>query len=319
MAAGDSAPLLSIPGAPYPPGAQPAWYEGAGGLVLRAAFVPAPNAVGSVVINPGRTEPIEKYAEVVGELAVRGFNVLIHDWRGQGLSPRLLADPLRGHAAGFEVMVEDFRRLMALYETRLPGPRLVIGHSMGGCLTLAALAKGVGGFDAALLSAPMLGLKLGGRPVWQGRLAARAATLLGLGDRYVLGGPYDPLQFTFERYNLTHDEGRFQRMLAQIRAEPSLALGNVTWGWLNSAFSMMDWLGRDPSVSRIAIPLTALGAGEDSLVINAEVVRVIGRIPQARYLEIPGARHELMLETDAVRARFWAEFDRLAKGDVVGG
>jgi lysophospholipase len=43
---------------------------------------------GSVVVSPGRSEPIEKYFEVVQDLLDRGFVVLVHDWRGQGLSHR---------------------------------------------------------------------------------------------------------------------------------------------------------------------------------------------------------------------------------------
>ena len=50
----------------------------------------------SVVLFGGRGEFIEKYAtEVVGELLARGFAVLSMDWRGQGLSSRMLADPAK--------------------------------------------------------------------------------------------------------------------------------------------------------------------------------------------------------------------------------
>ncbi len=317
MSLGESAPLVSIPGAVFPPQAEAFWYEGEGGLRLRAALIPAPQARGSVVINPGRTEPIEKYVEVVGELHARGYSVLVHDWRGQGLSPRLLDDPLRGHAQGFEAFIKDLRRLLALTRGRLPGPRLVIGHSMGGCLTMLALAKGLGDFQAALLSAPMLGLKLDGRPAWQGRLIAAAMRALGRGGGYVMGIRTDPLGFEFERYGLTHDRLRFERMMAQVRAEPGLALGHITWGWLASALAAMAWLERDPSVARIAIPVTAVAAAEDSLVLNTAIPRVISRLPNGRYVEIEGAGHELMIEVDPVRARFWEEFERL-EGEVGG-
>ena len=44
---------------------------------------------GTVCIFPGRSEFIEKYFEVVGELRRRGFAVAVLDWRGQGGSGRL--------------------------------------------------------------------------------------------------------------------------------------------------------------------------------------------------------------------------------------
>ena len=38
---------------------------------------------GKVVLSGGRTEPIEKYFEVIEDLTGRGFVVLAHDWRGR--------------------------------------------------------------------------------------------------------------------------------------------------------------------------------------------------------------------------------------------
>src|SRR6478735_8712131 len=102
---GDAAPLVSIPEAPVPDHGTAEWFSGADGATLRAAlFRPAlilegGQPRGSVVVSPGRSEPIEKYFEVVQDLLDRGFVVLVHDWRGQGLSHRALPDRLKGHAA----------------------------------------------------------------------------------------------------------------------------------------------------------------------------------------------------------------------------
>ncbi|HEY2659031.1 MAG TPA: alpha/beta hydrolase [Caulobacteraceae bacterium] len=310
---GQPAPLLSFADAPFPPGTTAIWYEGAGGLPMRAAYAAAENPVGSVVLSPGRTEPIEKYVEVVGELVARGFCVLAHDWRGQGRSSRLLPDRLRGHAQGYEDFIEDFRRLMAAFDARLPHPRIAMGHSMGGCLTLTALAKGVGGFDAAILSAPMLGLNTGSTPAWLARALAGLMTGLGRGGDYVLGSVTDPYSTRFETDRLTHDHARYDRTRAQILADRDLALGNLTWGWLNSAFKAVDWLHRAPEVTRIALPLVVTGAELDTLVNNADQKAVTARVPGARYVEVAGAYHEILMETDAIRAQFWREFDRLVE------
>ena len=162
---GAPAPLISIPQAPAPGGADAEWFEGAGGARLRAALFPAAGQPrGSVVLSPGRTEPIEKYFEAIVELTGRGLQVLAHDWRGQGLSQRLLPDRLHGHAKGYQDFLEDYRKLLDAFGRRLPGPWIALSHSMGGCLTLLALAKGETRFQGAVLSAPMLGLALGGIP-----------------------------------------------------------------------------------------------------------------------------------------------------------
>jgi len=307
-----AAPLLSLPGAAFGAETRAFWYEGEGGLRLRAALCPARDPVGSVVLNPGRTEPIEKYVEVVAELNARGFTVLIHDWRGQGRSTRLLADALRGHADGFDPFLADFRRLLDRCEDDLPGPRLLLANSMGGALSLAALARGEARFSAALLSAPMLGLKAGDRPAWQARLAAGLMRRLGRGGDYVLGGATDPFAARFETHALTHDRARFDRALAHIQADRALGLGNVTWGWLSAAYRLTGQLSRPGALETIAVPVVILAAGEERLVSNAASQAMAARLPKGRYVEVPGAFHEIMMETDALRAPFWAEFDRLA-------
>lgn len=306
---GEAAPLLSLTEAPFPPGASAVWYAGRGGLPLRAAYVPVADPKGSVVLSPGRTEPIEKYVEVVGELVARGFCVLVHDWRGQGRSSRLLDDRLPGHAAGFDDFIEDYRLMIAAFEARLPHPRIAIGHSMGGCLTLMAVAKGVGGFDATLLSAPMLGINTGGVPTWLAKLLAGFMTASGKGGDYVLGSAVDPFAATFEADQLTHDRARYDRSRAQIVADPDLALGAPTWGWLSSAFKAVDWLSRAPEVARIALPVVIVAAAEDRLVLNAGLKKIAERIPGGRYVEAPGAFHEILMETDAIRGVFWDAFD----------
>ena len=57
------APLMGVPGAAPPPGGKGEWFRGAGGLRLRAAFwtpstLVASKPLGTVVVSPGRTEPI---------------------------------------------------------------------------------------------------------------------------------------------------------------------------------------------------------------------------------------------------------------------
>nr|MBA3812622.1 alpha/beta hydrolase [Caulobacteraceae bacterium] len=53
-------------------------------------------------------------------------------------------------------------------------------------------------------------------------------------------------------------------------------------------------------------------AGADRLVDNAGLRRIVARVPDARLVEIPGAYHEILQETDAIQATFWQELDDLA-------
>ena len=81
--------------APVPAGAAAEWFAGAGvrgvaaGGVVAVASAPSR---GSVLVSGGRTEPIEKYFEVARRAGVARWlhRVLMHDWRRQGASQRLL-------------------------------------------------------------------------------------------------------------------------------------------------------------------------------------------------------------------------------------
>jgi lysophospholipase len=316
-----TAPLVSIPEAPIPGHGKAEWFSGADGATLRAAlfspvgFSPVGEPRGSVVVSPGRSEPIEKYYEVVQDLLDRGFVVLVHDWRGQGLSHRTLPDRLKGHAAGFKPFLADYQALLAAFETRLPRPWIALGHSMGGCLTTLALAEGETRFAAAVLSAPMLGLNTGGKPARAARALAWIMARCGLAGDYVLGDKGDPFAQVFPDDALTHDAARYDRHQAQIRANPDIALGGITWGWTDFAFSACAWLRRTKGVEAIAIPVTIVGAGDDSRVLTTDERAVAARIRQGRYLEIDGAFHEILIETDDKRAQFWTAFDE-AVGEV---
>lgn len=312
----DAAPLISIPESPMPPQSAKAgaaeWYLGADGAKLRAAlFTPQGKARGSVVLSPGRTEPIEKYVEVIGELLERGFVVLCHDWRGQGLSVRALKDRLAGHADGWRAFTSDFQRMLAAFEDRLPKPWIAMGHSMGGGLTTLVLAEGETRFAAAALSAPMLGLNTGARSFNSVRQGALLMGLLGRSKQYAIP-PADPFAEKFEDNLVTHDRGRYDRFRAQITAEPDLALGGVTWGWLRFATALVTLVAKSPVIDRLPIPLLIVAAQEEKLCDNAASKRLAARAPKGRYVEVAGAYHEVLMETDPRRAQFWAAFDPLA-------
>ena len=282
--------------------------EGAGGVRLRAALFPVASARGSVVLSPGRTEPIEKYYEVVEELRARGFTVLVHDWRGHGLSQRLTADPLRGQGSPWPAYLEDFRRVLDAFEARLPGPWIALGHSMGGGLTALALVGGEARFVAAVLSAPMFGIQIG--RLWLVQIITWWMLRFGRSGDYA-AGPGDPLGGSFEQNVLTHDRPRWERTRALLVAHPELRLGQVTWGWLDFAISASERLAA-MKAGGLELPLLAVLAGEERLVDNAAARAFAAKVEGAQVTQIAGAFHEILMETDGRRSTFWQAFDALS-------
>ena len=249
----DTAPLIETVDAKAPPGGEAAWFTGAGGAKLRAAlFVPplvknGGRARGSIVLSGGRTESIEKYYEFIGDCLARGFVVLAHDWRGQGLSQRALGDPLRGHARGYKAYLDDFRVLLDAYSDRLPRPWVAVAHSMGGCLTLLAMSQGEERFAGAILSAPMLGIRMP-FPSVVSRLLTSLSLLAGIGGGYTLGEALGQALPLTERLRgqrpHAHDPVRHARAWSLIAAEPKLALGAPTWGWVDFGLRATAYLAR---------------------------------------------------------------------------
>lgn len=94
--------LFPTPANPAPPDAIVTPVRTADDLLLRVVrWVPQGEPLGTVVVIQGRTEFIEKYFEVAGELLARGFVVVAMDWRGQGLSDRDLNNSRKGHVDDF--------------------------------------------------------------------------------------------------------------------------------------------------------------------------------------------------------------------------
>jgi len=304
-----SAPLTELPDSPIPPNGGAEWFEGEDGAPLRAALFQPPGRIrGSVILSTGRTESIEKYFEVVCDLQTRGFVVLVNEWRGQGLSHRELPDRLKGHASGLEPYLSDYVALLNTFEDRLPKPWIAIGHSMGGCLTLTALARGLAPrFVGAVLSAPMLGLRL---PLFA-RLIVAYRMMMGQEEDWAQP-PGDPVNEPFEGNVLTHDPVRYRRAKDLLRANPDLALSSPTWGWLDFALRATHWVSRDRNIGSLMLPVIIVSAEQDRLVKNAAQERVAGLLPYGIFAPIAGAEHEILMESDPIRRQFWENFDGLA-------
>lgn len=286
-----------------------------GGTRLRYALWNGPaEPRGTVLVLPGRTEFIEKYAtEIVGELLQRGFAVASLDWRGQGLSDRSLPDRDRGHIDHFATYIADLHLFLDTVLTPWARPPVLgLAHSMGGHIFLRAMSiHGSTPFAGAVVTSPMMGLTR------QGLL--RAALLLMppflLADtRYLPGfGPVTPASHTFDGNVVTHDERRFRFTEQWFAADPRLSLGGPTIGWAREAVRSMGLALAPGALERIDLPVCIVSAGADTLVDVATHGPVARRIPGGQHVVIDGAKHEIMMETDALRAQFWSAFDRFTK------
>ena len=94
--------LVSIPANPVPDDVVTGTLKTPDGVALRfARWAPPPGRKGTVCLFQGRSEFIEKYFETVRDLRARGFAVATLDWRGQGMSDRVLRNRRKGYVRSF--------------------------------------------------------------------------------------------------------------------------------------------------------------------------------------------------------------------------
>ena len=84
----------------------------------------------------------------------------------------------------------------------------------------------------------------------------------------------------------------------------------MTWGWLDFAISASERLAA-VGPDGLKLPLLVALAGDEKLVDNAASRAFAARHSDVRLIEVAGAFHEILMETDDRRAVFWAAFDRM--------
>jgi len=311
--------LNSTPENPVPPGGLLRAVRTQDGVELRVAhWRPTTRLVkGTVCLLQGRAEFIEKYYETISDLRRRGFAVVAFDWRGQGESQRQTDDAHRGHVARFSDYLRDLKAVEeAVLAPLMPYPHLCLAHSMGAAVAFAAAADGRLPFARLVTVAPMLALRMVRWPM-AASLLARTLHRIGLGRRYVpFGGPVSIGTKPFAGNRLSGDPVRYTRNAAAARHVGAGAVGDPSIAWLAEAFRVMARLRDRRVASRIAIPSLIVGAGADPVCETRAAERFARMARGVHILVLPGARHEILSETDAIRAEFWAAFDAFMPGEA---
>ncbi|MEL6807534.1 MAG: alpha/beta hydrolase [Pseudomonadota bacterium] len=284
------------------------WAHASDGVRIRLGVYHPDAAKGTVLVFPGRTEYVEKYAPAAGDLAQRGFASVIIDWRGQGLADRLLDDNRIGHVGLFADYQLDAKAMIEAAETLdLPKPFYLLGHSMGGCIGLRSLIEGVD-VAAAAFTGPMWGIRIAPalRPVaWA---LGTVMPVIGHGHRLPPGRVLESYVLTapFEDNLLTTDSDMYDMMRQQLQAHPELELGGPSFLWLREA------LAETLALSRLPAP----DVPADAFVGTNERIVHVGRI-EARMRDwtngdlhvIENGEHEVMMEGPSARQSI---FDTMA-------
>ncbi len=219
---------------------------------------------------------------------------------------------MRNHIRSFDDHLADLDRLVT-DQIGPASPLLMLAHSMGGHIGLRYLATRPGRFARAVFTAPMIDFlrspRLSRRRAWA--LAHTACLIPGLRTRFGPGTARAPDPGRpFAGNPLTSCPQRFAADRAWIEHRPDLISAGATWGWLRAATASIAELHRPGLAARIDCPVLIALAGHERLVDNVAARAFAAQLRQPTILELSDARHEILRETDATRAEFWAGFDR---------
>jgi lysophospholipase len=266
--------------------------RGAGGLPLVYRAFPAAPGATALVLVPGRSEPVVKYAELIYDLRDAGYAIYALDHRGQGESGRLVAPSTRGYVDDFQRYVDDLHAFVATV-VRPAAPRVVaLGHSMGGAIATSLAAQHRRDLDALVLAAPMLQIAAVARSPLPARLA-RLAVAAGAGALAVPGKPNV----------LTSSPARDQLRVALERAFPATVVAEPSFRWVDQAIA--GAARARAHVAAIRVPVLLLRGLADQVVDGAAQDAAVAAINaaggDARAHLFPDAAHELFQERDAIR------------------
>lgn len=280
------------------------------------------DAVG--VILGGLGDFGEQYFELANEMESRNIKPIIIDMPGQGGSSRYLPDtPMKRHSDGFDKLLAQLHAVIDdavlssaidIEDNHKRLPIFLVAHSMGGHIALRYLAeynkssRGQKIFCFAALSAPMMGIRAADifptviRTLLIWLLALRPMAYVpsgcdwydGYRERAGFKGIFssDP-----ERYQL-------QRLYFSAPETKHLATGSPTTKWLSDAITSIAKTKESGYLEKIDIPVLIGIAGEDQLVTNAATRTAAKRIKQSETLELDGAQHEIIMESDKYRGPF---------------
>jgi alpha-beta hydrolase superfamily lysophospholipase len=263
---------------------------------------PDGEARGTVQIVHGASEHSGRYGRLAGALTGRGFAVYALDLRGHGRTAESSGVGRFG-GDGADRMLNDVEALHRIAEREHPGlPRVLLGHSMGSIIALAAAER-----DGADLAGLVLSGPIGVSDALPGMVSALdEAIAVGAGENALdaLGAfnqPFEPARTPFDW--LSRDDAEVDKYLDDPLCGDQMPL---TVAYASGVFGLSVRASTAEAVAQLpdGLPVLLLSGEHDPVGgENAAQVTALADLLRDRGLAVdqhvyPEARHEVFNETN---------------------
>ena len=263
---------------------------------------------GTILLQQGHNEFVEKYYETIQEFLDRGYSVVAFDWRGQGMSDHELNDIHKSYIQDFSRHDIDLEYILEeIIEYNFPKPLIGIGHSMGGCLMLSAFKKHQKKFSYGILSAPMLGFK-------NEKFLKTASSIMNIFSKdtdYLIGSrPNIGFETPFKENELTGDLKIYERILRLVRKKPNIRLWGVTNAFAKAVNERFKMIRKNSWAENIELKILIISNINDRIVDSKKIEKMDKRLKNSKIIEFSDTEHEIFMEKESSRKVLWKEIDK---------
>ena len=209
-----------------------------------------------------------------------GYSVYVPEHRGHGYSDRIVVDGEKVHVEDYEQYVQDLHFFVK---------------------NVVELT-----FDAAILSAPMLGMNTGKYPKWLAKVTADFFCAIGKGTKYAAGQSGFSDKPSFETSSCVSRERYLYIYNMRLRNINYQTYGG-TYAWVKAGFKVIRKLRKRKNINSIKIPLIIFEAEKDDMVDNCGIEKFAKKAKTAQLVRMKDSKHEIFNAGEAVRDSYYRQ------------
>ena len=282
------------------------------GIRVRTSFWAANDPVGTVFVFPGRADYIEKYGGLANFCLSNNLNIIAIDWRGQGLSERLLDDKNIGHIEDFKNYQNDVEVIIKeAKDASLVKPWIIFAHSMGGLIGLRTLHDNPV-FEKVVFTSPMWGIQM--PPILKSGSSIIISLISLIGKMETYAPTTSPetriLNEEYEFNKLTSDIRNFKLLRQQLIQHPDLQIGGPSSAWVSAALDEIEFqIGKEPPIT----PALCFLGEKEEIIDNLAVREFCKNWDSCDLISIPDAKHDLLMEKKMILHSLFEKLEKFIK------